>query len=166
MLKAIVRRCRRWQVLIVPDTEPEQGRRVSPDDSQVERAVGEVVLVVDDEASVRAPIARMLRHLGYYVLEASNGEDAIQVMQDYHSPVHVVVSDVRMPEMEGTELVALLRSWFPTMRALLISGVVIDDENAGEIPPGTRFLAKPFALTELADAVRELLDTDPIDDPD
>lgn len=120
----------------------------------------EVVLVVDDEESVRAPITRMLRHLGYFVLEASNGENALHVMQDYHSPIHLVVSDVRMPEMEGTELVEMLRSWFPQMRVLLISGVAGHGAaEAGSIE-GSDFLAKPFTLDELAGKVRKLLDTE------
>ncbi|MEX2178756.1 MAG: response regulator [Gemmatimonadaceae bacterium] len=120
----------------------------------------EVVLVVEDEATVRAPIARKLRHEGYFVLEASNGEDAIQVMQDYHSPVHCVVTDVMMPEMKGTELVEMLRSWYPQTRVLFISGLPphlagIDYEAIG----GAGFLSKPFALTTLAEKVRQLLDT-------
>ena len=119
----------------------------------------EVVLVVDDEEAVRGPISRMLRHLGYFVLEASNGENALHVMQEYHSPIHLVVSDVRMPEMEGTELVEMLRSWYPSIRVLLISGVPQHGlAEAGQIE-GSDFLGKPFTMEELAAKVRALLDT-------
>ena len=130
-------------------------------DRPAEGAGSEVVLVVEDEATVRAPIARKLRHHGYFVLEASNGEDAIQVMQDYGAPVHCVVTDVMMPEMRGTELIEMLRSWYPKTRVLFISGLPphlagIDFEAIG----GATFLAKPFSLAALADKVRELLDRD------
>ena len=118
----------------------------------------EVILVVDDEASVRAPIARMLKHLGYFVLEASNGEDALQVISEYGAPVHLVISDVRMPEMDGAELAEMLRSAFPDMRLLLISGVGAHAVEVSQQIEGCRFLAKPFTLEELAVTVRSLLD--------
>lgn len=118
----------------------------------------EVILVVDDEAGVRAPIARMLKHLGYFVLEASNGEDALQVISEYGAPVHLVISDVRMPEMDGAELAEMLRSAFPDMRLLLISGVGAHAVDVSQQIEGCRFLAKPFTLEELAVTVRSLLD--------
>jgi two-component system cell cycle sensor histidine kinase/response regulator CckA len=123
----------------------------------------EVVLVVEDEVPVRTAICRTLRKLGYYVLEAGNGEQALTVMQDYHSPVHLVITDIIMPEMEGTELVALLRDWYPRMRALFISGYSQQDLEArgnldGGAMDGSAFLAKPFSLDVLAGRVRELLD--------
>lgn len=119
----------------------------------------EVVLVVDDEAAVRAPIARMLKHLGYFVLEGSNGEDALQVISDYGGPVHLVISDVRMPEMDGEELANMLRSAFPDMKLLLISGVGAHAVDVSRDIEGCRFLAKPFTLDELAATVRSLLDS-------
>lgn len=119
-----------------------------------------VILVVDDEEAVRAPISRMLRHLGYFVLEATNGEHALHVMQEYHSPVHLVISDVRMPEMEGTELVSLLRGWYPQIRVLLISGVAGHGGAEAAMIPGGAFLAKPFSLDELSTTVRSLLNTE------
>ena len=119
----------------------------------------EVILVVDDEAGVRAPIARMLKHLGYFVLEASNGEDALQVISEYGAPVHLVISDVRMPEMDGAELAGMLRSAFADMRILLFSGVGGHAIDASQQIERCRFLAKPFTLEELAVTVRGLLDS-------
>lgn len=122
---------------------------------------GEVVLVVEDEAIVRAPICRMLRNLGYYVLEADHGEHALQVMHEHHSPVHLVISDVMMPEMDGTQLVALLRSWYPSMRVLFISGYSAQYlEAKGDTVDGSAFLAKPFSFEVLSQRVRELLDAE------
>jgi two-component system, cell cycle sensor histidine kinase and response regulator CckA len=121
----------------------------------------EVVLVVEDEAIVRAPVCRMLRNLGYFVLEANNGEDALLVMQQYHSPIHLIVTDVRMPEMDGPQLVALLRDWYPKMKVLFISGYSTEYLDAsGGMVHGAAFLAKPFSLELLGQRVRETLDTD------
>ena len=123
---------------------------------------GEVVLVVEDEPSVRAPIIRTLRTLGYFVLEADNGEHALRVMHDHHSPIHLVISDVMMPEMGGTELVALLRGWYPRMKVLFISGYSPQylEAQGGTHVHGSNFLAKPFGLDVLTQRVREILDTE------
>jgi two-component system, cell cycle sensor histidine kinase and response regulator CckA len=119
----------------------------------------EVVLVVEDEPSVRAPMSRMLRAQGYLVLEATNGEDALRVMQEHHAPIHLVISDVMMPEMDGAELVSLLRDWYPGMRVLFISGYSRQFlEARGDTVEGSAFLAKPFSLEVMARRVRELLD--------
>jgi two-component system, cell cycle sensor histidine kinase and response regulator CckA len=120
-----------------------------------------VILVVEDEPQVRAPISRTLRNLGYFVLEANKGEHALQVMQDHHSPVHLVISDVMMPEMDGTELVAMLRSWYPGMQVLFISGYSEQYlEAKGDTVHGSAFLAEPFSMEVLARRVRELLDAE------
>jgi len=123
---------------------------------------GEVVLVVEDEPSVRAPIIRTLRNLGYFVLEADNGEHALRVMQEHHAPVHLVISDVMMPEMDGTELVTLLRGWYPRMRVLFISGYSPQylEGQGGTKVHGSHFLAKPFGLDVLTRRVREILDSE------
>ena len=119
----------------------------------------EVILVVEDEPSVRAPMCRMLREQGYLVLEAANGEHALRVMQEHHAPIHLVITDVMMPEMDGAELVSLLRDWYPGMRVLFISGYSKQFlEARGDTVEGSAFLAKPFALDAMARRVRELLD--------
>lgn len=119
----------------------------------------EVILVVEDEPSVRAPMSRMLREQGYLVLEATNGEDALRVMQEHHAPVHLVITDVMMPQMDGAELVSLLRDWYPGMRVLFISGYSKQFlEARGDTVEGSAFMAKPFSLADMSRRVRELLD--------
>ena len=122
----------------------------------------ETILVVEDEPSVRAPIIRTLRNHGYTVLEADNGEHALRVMHEHSSPIHLVISDVRMPKMDGTELVALLREWYPRMRVLFISGYSAQyiEAQGGTQVRGTHFLAKPFGLDALTRRVREILDAE------
>lgn len=117
------------------------------------------MLVVEDENVVRSAVCRILRLQGYQTLEAANGEDALRVMHDYHAPVHLLITDVVMPEMEGRELVALLRSWYPRMRVLFMSGYKPEYLNIEpDLEDGRAFLAKPFTFDGLAQQVRRVLD--------
>ena len=135
--------------------------RSEPPKGEISTVPAEVVLVVEDEPIVRAPVCRMLRTLGYFVLEANNGEDALLVMQEYHSPIHLVVTDVMMPEMDGPTLVNMLRDWYPHMKVLYISGYSNEYvEERGGMVNGSAFLAKPFSLDVLAKRVREVLDAE------
>jgi DNA-binding response OmpR family regulator len=118
----------------------------------------EVILIVEDEAQIRAPISRALRERGYFVLEAKNGNDALDVLQQYHAPVHLVVSDVVMPEMSGTELVQLLHAWYPTLKVLFVSGKMPDTATTAALGSTATYMAKPFTAEELARQVRNILD--------
>jgi len=120
----------------------------------------EVVLVVEDEPAVRAPICQAFRLLGYRVMEARNGVDALVVVeQERFAPVHLVVSDVMMPEMNGADLVARLRLVYPRLRALFISGYSDDViRSRGSLAEGIGYLAKPFAPNEVVARSRQLLD--------
>ena len=120
----------------------------------------EVIVIVDDEDFIRDLFGQTLRTLGYTVLEATDGENALQVMQDHHAPVALVISDISMPEMDGLEFVGLLRSAYPGMPALLVSGqgpqYMMD--NRDRVPEGVHFLAKPVTMGQLASKVRHILD--------
>lgn len=120
---------------------------------------GETILLVEDERVLRDQIADALRDLGYTVLEARNGYDALTVLERHNAPVHLVLSDVVMPEMNGAALVKQLREWYPNLRVLFITGY---SEQAvasyGVVVPDTALLLKPFVIPELATRVRAVLD--------
>src|SRR5687768_2449060 len=101
----------------------------------------EVIVIVDDEDYIRDMFANTLRTLGYTVFVAVNGEQALQVMQDHHAPVSLVISDISMPEMDGLEFVGMLRAAYPTMPCLFVSGqgpqYMMD--NRDRIPEGVHF---------------------------
>jgi CheY-like chemotaxis protein len=116
----------------------------------------ESVLVVDDEAPVRAIGARILRRLGYHVLEAGSGEEAIALAQRH--PVHMLFTDVMMPGMQGRELAERLRAEWPGLKVVFTSGYTDDVVlRHGVLGPGMLFLSKPYTAPALARMVRDAL---------
>ena len=123
---------------------------------------GEVVLVVEDEPDVRRMAERILSRGGYSVLGTSNGEEAIDVCRREGRQVDLVLTDVIMPGMLGTELVERVRELRPGARIVFMSGYshqVLAPEGLAE-QDGAAFVEKPFSATELLRAVREVLDRD------
>jgi two-component system cell cycle sensor histidine kinase/response regulator CckA len=119
----------------------------------------EVLLVVEDEVHVRSLLCSSLRSLGYFVLEAKHGEDAMDVLQDYHGPVHLVITDMVMPTMGGAELIGLLHEWYPHLKVLFVSAYSRElIESRGVLFPGARYIPKPFTPRVLARTIRGILD--------
>ena len=145
--------------VFLPVTQTVDQPRSAPAGGRQSNHGTETILVVEDEAPVRHVIARGLRAHGYVVLEAQDGEDALVVAGDYNAPIHLVVSDVIMPHMNGRELFDRLRAWYPTIRFLFVSGytrgAITGEELKGD---ATEFLAKPFTIEQLTASARELLD--------
>ncbi len=106
-----------------------------------------VVLLVDDDDDVRETSADMLEELGYLVMQASDGFEALEKLAR-HSNLEVMVSDVRMPGMSGLELSALAAERYATLKIILMSGYFNPQ------PLRCRFLQKPFRTTELDAAIR------------
>jgi two-component system cell cycle sensor histidine kinase/response regulator CckA len=119
----------------------------------------ETVLVVEDDEAVRVPTARMLRAMGYAVLEAHDGGMALDMVRDAKAPIDLIVTDMIMPQMGGVEMMARLHHLHPQLRVLYLSGYTQDALTAnGTIIPEVHFLQKPFTRGELARAVRRALD--------
>ncbi|MBV9261280.1 MAG: response regulator [Pseudolabrys sp.] len=134
--------------------------------SQVDKAVRAVstdltgqgrILLVEDEEGLRALNARGLSSRGYTVLEASNGVEAIEVLER-EGAVDLVVSDVVMPEMDGPTLLKELRQRDPKIRVIFVSGYA-EEAFQKNLPQGEQyaFLAKPFTLKQLVAAVKETM---------
>jgi signal transduction histidine kinase/ActR/RegA family two-component response regulator len=121
---------------------------------------GEVILLVEDEAAVRAFAARVLRALGYTILEAANGTDAIAATAGHPGTIDLLVTDVTMPGMQGPHLAAELRKARPDLRILYVSGFTETSVARPASGDGTAFLSKPFAGDALARAVRQTLDAE------
>ncbi|MEO5375547.1 MAG: PAS domain-containing protein [Alphaproteobacteria bacterium] len=114
------------------------------------------VLLVEDEDAVRTFAARALRNKGYTVIEAGNGEAALDAVRDTPA-IDVLLSDMVMPGMDGATLARLVRADWPNIRIILMSGYS-DEISRGELSglPDVHFLAKPFSLEILAGTVKEV----------
>jgi two-component system cell cycle sensor histidine kinase/response regulator CckA len=118
----------------------------------------ETILLVEDSQGVRSLAARVLRSLGYKLLEAENGFDALRVIQgEGLAGIDLIFTDVTMPKMGGRELVEKVRGIRPGIRVLFTSGAPGADVALKSLfsGPGTAFLHKPFTPSELANAVRD-----------
>jgi PAS domain S-box-containing protein len=119
----------------------------------------ETVLLVEDESGVRALARLILEKYGYRVLEARDGLDALGVARSHTEPIHLMVTDMVMPNMSGWELAQQLAPLRPDMKVLYLSGYTDDAlVHHGDMDADTPFLQKPFTSESLANKVRELLD--------
>jgi two-component system cell cycle sensor histidine kinase/response regulator CckA len=119
----------------------------------------ETVLVAEDAAAVRAVVKGVLAHYGYTVLEAADGRSALELGTRHGGPVHLLVSDVIMPEMSGRQLAERLKERRPELKVLFVSGYTDDAiTRHGILEPGIAFLQKPFTPDALASKVRMVLD--------
>jgi two-component system, cell cycle sensor histidine kinase and response regulator CckA len=128
-----------------PPTPPRRPARAAVDAS---------VLLVEDEEPVRAMLELVLRNRGFTVLTATDGVEALEAARRHDEPIDLVVTDVSMPRLNGTELVAKLRQEEIVSKTIYISGFTA---QALEIDPDERFLQKPFSLVELLDTADDLL---------
>ncbi len=119
----------------------------------------ETILLVEDEASIRALSRRILTTSGYTVLEAENGADAIQIAMRESERIDIVVTDVIMPVMGARTMLQQLRKYLPEMKVLFLSGYG-DDSLAGDAAVFSKslFIQKPFKASDLTVAVRRILD--------
>jgi two-component system, cell cycle sensor histidine kinase and response regulator CckA len=119
----------------------------------------ETVLLVEDDDSVRALSQKVLVRQGYVVLEATNGIEALRVSEEHAGTIHVLVTDVVMPHMSGSQLAERLRQSRPSIKVLFVSGYPDEALGAhGVLDPSVTFLPKPFMPSALASKVRSVLD--------
>jgi signal transduction histidine kinase len=131
-----------------------EGDVVTATPASVPRAEGwETILLVEDEAEVRAVARQALENAGYRVIEASVPTDALRIAAEWPQPIHLLVTDAMMPEMTGRAVADAVRQVRPGVKTLFISGYTEEVADA----PGD-FLGKPFTGRALAGKVREVLD--------
>jgi two-component system, cell cycle sensor histidine kinase and response regulator CckA len=138
----------------------EAGQEYRRSDEVEEAAKGtETVLLAEDEEVVRTLAREVLETYGYRVVEAANGGAALLICERHREPIHLLITDVVMPEMSGRELADRLAPLRSEMKVLYMSGYT---DNAivhqGVLDEGANFIQKPFAPGQLARKVREVLD--------
>ncbi len=140
---------------------PATKASVEPSLSRAEpsaRVSGQLLLVVEDEASIRANVRECLQQLGYRVLEAENGAAALQLCDELHGRIDLVLTDLVMAGKSGHELASDLAERYPEVRMLFMSGYTEDSASRRDILlGGGPFLQKPFSVADLSKAVSEAL---------
>ena len=119
------------------------------------------VLLVDDDARVRQWIHEELEKLGYNLLEAADGADALVIAELHRGPIDVVVTDVVMPRVDGPGLVKALLALRPDLKVLYISGYPEAFlRQSTSLPSEDNYLQKPFDMSTLIARITELLDSE------
>ena len=119
----------------------------------------ETILLVENEEGVRKLTACMLEQVGYSVLQAADGLQGLEVIAHHKGPIHLVVSDVVMPQMNGPQMIQTARSIYPHLRVLFQSGYDTDTlRSCGLKEKEEHLIHKPFTLASLVRKVRQVLD--------
>jgi len=138
---------------------PRSTATAATDEREVHRVAhgcSETVLVVDDHAVLRAIVVESLETQGYRVLDAASGDEAIGLLARHTGPLDLLLTDVVMPQMNGSELAEYVLRSNPSLPVLFMSGYT--ERNVLEVHRGAGFLAKPFTPQTLVVKVREILD--------
>ena len=144
--------------IYLPRDKNNEPVAASPRTTEPVRSGAETILLVEDEDGVRFLAQAVLQTLGYTVLEARHGGDALLLVENRATPIDLMITDVVMPNLSGRELAERLATRQPTMRVLFMSGYTDDAIVRHGILAGMTFLEKPFAPEALARKVREVLD--------
>jgi len=140
---------------------PASDRKPEMKEAMRERVIEgtETILVVDDERMILEVGCEMLRRLGYRVLEASSGQEALDLYQERKNDIALVILDMVMPGMGGAEIFDELRAANPDVRVILSSGYSLNGLASGIMAKGCRsFIQKPFGMAELSQKVRDVLE--------
>ena len=128
-------------------------------DAEMPAGGGESILIVEDDRSILRLVQRILTDLGYDVLSSQSPVDALRLVEAHDGKVHLLITDVVMPEMNGRELSEKLQAISPDLKTLFMSGYTANViAHHGVLEKGVAFIAKPFSKKEMAFKVRQVLD--------
>ncbi len=137
--------------------DTEEGRAKSSPETLTDR--DETILLVEDEPSILKIGKKMLESLGYTVLASEKPKEAEALAQEYTGDIHLLITDVVMPQMNGRELAERLQGLYPDLKVLFMSGYTADAiAHRGVLEEGVFFMQKPFTKEEMAEKVREALE--------
>lgn len=119
----------------------------------------ETILLVEDDQAILKMTEKMLKQLGYQILTAQTPKEAINIAQKYTNNIHLLITDVVMPDMSGPELTERLLTIFPNIKVLFMSGYTANViAHQGVLDEGVHFIQKPFSIKDLSTKVRSILE--------
>jgi PAS domain S-box-containing protein len=145
--------------LSFPAAPGDETEDAAPAKSRLQPDAGETILLAEDEPAVRGLVRETLRQLGYTVLEASDGYEALKLAEAHKSGIHLLLTDVIMPLMNGHELALRLKTIRPATKVLYMSGYTDDVLAFHGIEPEIDFIQKPFSGSDLAQKLQKVLAT-------
>jgi DNA-binding NtrC family response regulator len=120
------------------------------------------VLVVEDSFTLLDMTARMLEHIGHQVLKASSPDAALRMAKEHVNVIHLLITDVIMPDMNGKDLSKTLTAIYPNLKTLFMSGYTADIiAPHGVLEKGINFIQKPFVLKNLSNSINEIMGQEP-----
>jgi PAS domain S-box-containing protein len=143
-----------FEVYLREVREEPQPRRVRP--VQAAARGSETILLVEDESVLRELVRVSLEQSGFSVLSAASGEKALELVANHQGPIHLLLTDVLLPGVKGTEVAQRLQALRPGTKVIYMSGYA--DSTAGQLEAAACLLRKPFRVTDLTTRVREVLD--------
>ena len=144
-----------FKIYLPASKEAEEERLVKAGKEKVEENNNETILITEDNGPVLELAKTILSGKGYNILSADNGSDAMRIIKSYSSQIHILLTDIIMPEMNGKELFRAASEVHPEIKVLYMSGY---SDNLISSDSSICFIQKPFTSEELAEKVREVLD--------
>jgi two-component system cell cycle sensor histidine kinase/response regulator CckA len=137
---------------------------IEVEEKKVQRLHGEpvkgtgTILLIEDELAVIEVLRKLLEHLGYKVIEAKTGKEAIRLVRVYDGDINLAILDVFLPDMNGNKVYALLKEYNPDLKVIVCSGYSIEGPAQEILDAGAHgFIQKPFTIEELSEKLNELL---------
>ncbi len=119
----------------------------------------ETILIIDDEPDILDVVQSILEDFGYHILIANNGKEALDIADKFDGDIHLVILDMFMPVLDGTETFHLLKKAIPNLKTIICSGFELDSKAQSLLNSGANsFIQKPFTLEKLVREVRRILD--------
>jgi DNA-binding NtrC family response regulator len=145
-----------FKIYLPRDTAKKQAETKEPQ-PRIERG-SETILLVEDEPAILRMTGIILEKLGYNVLVASSPSEALRLAREHNGRIHLLLTDVIMPDMQGYELAKNLQSLYPKMKCLFMSGYTAHSiARADLLTKDMHFIQKPFSKTDLGAKLREVL---------
>lgn len=146
-----------FRIYLARHSGPE-GESLREETREIPLSRGETILVVEDEAAILKLTEKILRDLGYTVLSAVSPLTALDLAKNYGNKIHLLITDMILPEMNGRDLARQVQSVYPAIKVLFMSGYTAHTIAHHVLEPGLCFLQKPFSVKDLAVKARESLD--------